>query len=165
MKKKLKIKLKDYQTLKNLKPSDLKLPEGFPHCYSNDNLYETVSSVLFSLTNERHTIIVGEDESGITQVARWCAEYFTKMTNKDQKNKNEYYLCLCTNNLQCSDLIGQTKRCPKNDNNENIKFIPGFLVKAIEEGKTVVLDCINEVNTIVGERLIEILDKKNNTDE
>jgi len=179
MKEKLKKKLNEYTTLKNEKPSDLKLPEDFPHCYENVILCETVSSVLFSLKNERHAIIIGEDESGITQIARWCAEYFNKMTNKDKKKekdkkdkkkekdeqekKNENYLCLCTKNLQCSDLIGQTKPCPKNDKfetNEILKFKPGFLVNAIKQGKTVVLDCINEANATVGERLNGLLDKK-----
>jgi MoxR-like ATPase len=125
--------------------------------------------VLFSLTNERHTILVGEDESGITQVARWCAECFNKMTNKGEnvKNdlKNESYLSFLTKNLQCSDLIGQTKPFPKSDKSETkevLKFIPGFLVNAIETGKTVVLDCINEANATVGEKLNRLLDKKNN---
>ena len=111
---------------------------------------------------------MGEDESGITQVARWCAECFNKMMNKEQNNESESCLCLCTKNLQCSDLIGQTKPCPKNDkseSNEILKFIPGFLVEAIKKGKTVVLDCINEANATVGERLNGLLDKKNNDEE
>ncbi len=169
IKNQLKDKLKNYETLKNLNPSPLNLPEDFPHCYKNDNLCETVASVLFSLTNERHAIIVGEDESGITQVARWCAECFNKMMNKAQMNqKIENCLCLCTKNLQCSDLIGQTKPCPNNDKskkNEILKFIPGFLVEAIKQGKTVVLDCINEANATVCERLNGLLDKKNNENE
>ena len=157
-----------------MKPSPLNLPEDFPHCYKNDNLCEAVSSVLFSLTNERHAIIVGEDESGITQVARWCAKCFNKMMDKGKEKdkdidiQNESCLCLCTKNLQCSDLIWQTKPCPKNeksDNNEILKFIPGFLVEAIKQGKTVVLDCINEANATVGERLNGLLDKKNNAEE
>ena len=170
LKDQLKKKLKKYKTLENLSPSPNKLPEDFPHCYKNDNLCEAVSSVLFSLTNERHAIIVGEDESGITQVARWCAECFNKMMNKDKDKdiQNENCLCLCTKNLQYSDLIGQTKPCPKNDkseSNEILKFIPGFLVEAIKQGKTVVLDCINEANATVGERLNGLLDKKNNDEE
>ena len=165
MKEKLKSKLKKYKTLSNLKPSSLSLPKEFPHCFPNVSLIETVSSVLFSLTNERHSIIVGEDESGITQVARWCADCFNKMMNNDNQ---ETCLCLCTKNLQCSDLIGQTKPCPKNDkseNNEILKFIPGILVEALEKGRTVVLDCINEANSTVGERLNGLLDKKNNDEE
>lgn len=66
--------------------------------------------------------------------------------------------------LQYSDLIGQTKICYKNDNsnsNEILRFIPGFLVEVIK-GKTVVLDCIKEVNVTVHERLNRLLDKKNN---
>ena len=165
MKEKLKKKLKEYKTLKKLNPSILSLPEEFPHCFSNNNLCETVSSVLFSLQNQRHSIIVGEDESGITQVARWCADCFNKMMNNTEQ---ESCLCLCTKNLQCSDLIGQTKPCPKNDkseNNEILKFKDGILVEAIEKGRTVVLDCINEANATVGERLNGLLDKKNNDEE
>ena len=168
MKEKLKNKLKFYNSLKNLKGSNLSLPPEFPHCYSNKNLYETVSSVLFSLRNERHSIIVGNDESGITQVARWCAECYNNMMNKGRNTSNKSYLCLCTKNLQCSDLIGQTRTYPKNgnsDSNEALKFKPGFLVEAIKTGKTVVLDCINEINVTVGERLNGLLDKKNNSDE
>jgi len=105
-----------------LKQSKLKLPKEFPVCFKNNNLCETVSSVLYWLENERHVIIVGENESGITQVARWCAEYFNKMKNKDndknenQDTKNKICLCLCTNKLECLDLIGQTKPFPKNEN-------------------------------------------------
>jgi len=68
--------------------------------------------------------------------------------------------------FQCSDLIGQTKPCPKNgESNEILKFYPGFLVDAIKKGNTVVLDCINEANATVGERLNGLLDKKNNDEE
>ena len=84
-------------------------------------------------------------------------EYFNKMMNKDKDIQN----------LECSDLIGQMKPYPKNDKserNEILKFIPGFLVKAIKQGKTVVLDWIKEANA-VGERLNGLLDKKNNAEE
>jgi len=160
IKNKLKEELKNYKTLKDLKPSPLLLPEEFPHCFSNDSLCETVSSVLFSLRNERHSIIVGEDESGITQVARWCAECFSKiMKNEDQ----ESYLCLCTKNLKLSDLLGQNRPCSKSDDsksNEILKFKDGFLVEAIEKGRIVVLDCINETNPAIIEGLNSLLDKK-----
>ena len=160
---KLRKKLKLFQTLKNLKPSSFKLPKEFPHSYSNDNLCEAVSSALFSLTNERNIILVGEDGSGITQIARWCADCFNNFKNKEKNDfKNESCLCLCTNNLKISDIIGPTSY-PKRDNsesNEILKFIPGFLTVALETGKVVVFDCINEVNPIIGERLNGLLDKK-----
>ena len=61
IKNKLKEELKKNKTLKDLKPSPLSLPEEFPNCFSNDSLCETVSSILFSLTNKRHSLIIGED--------------------------------------------------------------------------------------------------------
>ena len=165
----IKKKLNEYKTLKNEKPSDLKLPEEFPHWYKNDSLSETVSSVLFSLKNERYVIIEEEDENDITQV-KGSVECFNKMTgnNKEWKKENEIYLCLCTKNLQYSDLIGQTKPFSKSDkskSNEILTFTPGFLVNTIKKGIKVVLDCINEANSTVGERLKGLLDKKNNDDE
>ena len=89
MKEKLKEKLKKYKTLKTLQPSKLTLPEEFPSCYSNNNLCEAVSSILFSLRNERNAIIVGEDESGITQVARWCAECFNYTDYIEESREEE----------------------------------------------------------------------------
>jgi len=83
--------------------------------------------------------------------------------NKEGKKENETYLCLCTKNLQCSDLIGQTKPFSKSDkskSNEILTFTPGFLINTIKKGIKVVLDCINEANSIVGERLKGLLDKK-----
>ena len=80
----MKEKLKNFKTLKTLLISILSLPEEFPVCYSNNNLCEAVSSILFSLRNERNAIIVGEDERGITQVAKWCAECFNNIINKEQ---------------------------------------------------------------------------------
>ena len=159
IKNKLKEELQKYYTLRNLEPSPLSLPNEFPHCFSNYNLCETVSSVLFSLRNERHSLIIGEDESGITQVARWCAECFNKMINNEIK---ESYLCLCTKNLKFFDLIGQNKPFFKS---EILKFKLGFLVEAIEKGGIVVFDCINETNPEIIERLNSLLDKKNNEEE
>lgn len=101
-------------------------------------------------------------------MARWCAECFNRMNNKNEKkkiNNNLSCLCLCTKNLQCSDLIGQTKPCPNSDSNEILKFFPGFLVEAIEKGMTVVLFCINEANSTVCEILNGLIDKKNNEAE
>ena len=70
--------------------------------------------------------------------------------------------------MQCSDLIGQTKPCPisdKSNNKEILKFKPGLLVEALEKGRMVALDCINEANATVYERLNGLLDKKNNEEK
>jgi hypothetical protein len=69
MKEKLKAKLKHYETLKDLKPGNLELNKEFPHCYGNKNLKEAVYAVMFSLQNEKNSIITGLDGNGLTQVA------------------------------------------------------------------------------------------------
>jgi len=62
------------------------------------------------------------------------------------------------------NVLTTNQKMKKNDN-EILKFKPGFLVKAIEEGKTVVLDYINKTNSSVCEKLnylIKIIMKMKN---
>ena len=164
-KEKLKLKLKssDYPSLNNLRNNNETLPKDFPTCFINDSLIQTVKSVLLSLRNKRNVIIVGSDESGLTQVAEWCSQYFNK---KIKSNKiDESFVCFCTKNLECSDLIGTQKISDSGDDNELLKFEPRFLYNAITEGNCVVLDCINEAPSRVIERLNGLLDKKNSKKE
>ena len=49
--------------------------------------------------------------------------------------------------------------------NEMLKFKPGFLYDAIQNGSTVIFDSINEASSTVSERLNGLLDKKNNENE
>jgi MoxR-like ATPase len=154
----LESKLKNYATLKNLKNICNDLPKDFPKCFKNDALIQTVNSVLLALRNKRNVIIVGSDETGLTQIAQWCADYFNK--------GEESYVCFCTKNLECTDLIGTQKISDSTgDENELIKFEPRFLYNAIEEGTCVVLDSINEAPSRVIERLNGLLDKKNSKKE
>jgi len=156
--------------------------DDFPICYKNNNLIQAINSILFSLKNLRHIVIVGETGSGITQVARWSAEIFSKINNyKDKKKKiKEPYLCICSKKLQCEDLIGITvpnfsndlkgdtnvrENTDKNYNNEILKFKEGFLVKAIKKGRCVIFDQINEAPSTVYERLNGLLDKKYNDED
>ena len=156
------------------------LPNNFPICYENKNLTQAINSILFSLKNHRHVIIVGEEGAGITQVARWSAEIFSKIISSQEEKKkiHEPYLCICSKKLQCEDLIGITvpnisnnvesdtsgtdskEIKDKKSNNEILKFKEGFLVKAIKKGRCVIFDQINEAPSTVYERLNGLLDKK-----
>lgn len=158
-KQKLKEKLKNYETLKSLIKYDEKksLPKNFPKCFINKSLIQTVSSVLLALRNKRNVILVGNNESGLTQVAEWCSNYFNKEIKSENKNNNSF-VCFCTKNLECSDLIGSEKI--SDNNNEILKFIPRFLHEAIKEGNCIVLDSIDEAPSRVIERLNGLLDKK-----
>ncbi len=177
-KEKMKLILNKYENLREKENIKMDLPTDFPKCFSNNNLIQTVNSILFSLNNHRHIIIVGEEESGITQIARWSAEFFSK----NEKSKDNTYLCICSKKLQCEDLIGitvpniikkldtdtsETDNKKKDDkfNNEILKFKEGFLVKAIKKGKCVIFDQINEAPSTVYERLNGLLDKKYNDED
>jgi midasin (ATPase involved in ribosome maturation) len=173
-KEKMKKILNEYENLKEKQKKKLKLPKNFPKCFENDNLIQAINSALFSLKNGRHVLLVGEEGSGLTQVARWSAEAFSN------KSPHSPYLCICSKKLQCEDLIGITvpnftnklddtsasgtdNNSIKNEekyNNEILKFKEGFLVKAIKRGKCVIFDQINEAPSTVYERLNGLLDKK-----
>ena len=161
---KLKLFSGQYEILKSLKVDEMALPNNFPKCFINDSLIQTVNSVLLALRNKRNVIIVGNDESGLTQVAEWCSEYFNKEIKSEKTD--EKFICFCTKNLECSDLIGTQKITDSSeDENELIKFEPRFLYEAIENGNCVVLDSINEAPSRVIERLNGLLDKKNSKKE
>lgn len=161
-----------------------KLPDNFPICYENNSLIHAINSILFSLNNQRHVIIVGKEGSGITQVARWSAEIFSKISCKEENKKaHDSYLCICSKKLQCEDLIGITvpnisknlesdtsgtdtkENNDRKHNNEILKFREGFLVKAIKKGRCVIFDQINEAPSTVYERLNGLLDKKYNDED
>jgi len=155
---------KKFHTLKDLKPDEMKLPKEFEKCFENKSLIEVVREVEFSLDNERNVIIVGKEESGITQIARWCAQYFYGKKNEGKKTEGGFYLC--TKNIQCSDLIGVQKPSGRIDeSNELLEWKKGFLCIAIEKGDCVILDNIDEAPSTLTERLNGLLDKKNNDSE
>ena len=162
-KEKLKLKLNRIEYLKYQNPEKESLPENFPNCYSNSALIYTVKSVLLALRNKRNVIIVGNNESGLTQVAEWCSYYFNKYLTAAKTEKT--FICFCTRNLECSDLIGTQKISNSDNNSELIQFEPRFLYNAIREGNCVVLDSINEAPSRVIERLNGLLDKKNSEKE
>ena len=162
-KEKLKLKLLQFETLKELKEDNEELPNDFPKCFKNDAIVKTVNSILLALRNKRNVIIIGNNESGLTQIAEWCSYYFNKIT----KDIDEKFICFCTKNLECCDLIGTQKISDIQDdkNQDLLIFEPKFLYNAIVEGYCVVLDNINEAPSRVIERLNGLLDKKNNEKE
>ena len=142
----------------------MELPKEFEKCFENQSLIEVIREVEFSLDNERNVIIVGKEESGITQIARWCAQYFYGKKNEWKKSEGGFYLC--TKNIQCSDLIGVQKPSGKMDeSNELLEWKKGFLCIAIEKGDCVILDNIDEAPSTLTERLNGLLDKKNDDSE
>lgn len=173
-KQKLSREFSNFKNLKNLIIPEKILDKDFPECFPNKSLIETINSVLLSLNNKRNVLIVGNSESGLTQLAKWCSIYYNKkiirnekVNEKEDKKKYEKnYICYCTKNLERSDLIGSQKfYTSKGFTTEILKFKKGILYKAMESGISIVLDNINEAPSRVIERLNDILDKKNDKNE
>ncbi len=57
-KEKLKLKLLQFETLKELKEDNEELPNDFPKCFKNDAIVKTVNSILLALRNKRNLIII-----------------------------------------------------------------------------------------------------------
>ena len=78
----------------------------FKYCYINENLIKVVNSILICLKNKQNIILLGNNESGLTQIAEWCAKYFN--TIKGPKD-GKVSICYFTMNLECKELIGTQK--------------------------------------------------------
>ena len=158
LKEKLEKLLKSYPSFAAIPPDELTIPSNFPDCFRNKSLLEAIKSIKFSLDNNRHVIISGNEGSGKTQLALWFAEWYSK--EKDIKKSNIFY-CLCTEELKCPDLIGRQSPTNSSDpGKELIEWKNGFLSRAIEDGGVVVLDALDQASATVTERLNGLLDQK-----
>lgn len=110
--------LRSFNSFKNLKEEKVVIPQNFPKCFENDSLLKAIKYIKFSLDNNRHIIISGNEGSGKTQLALWFAEWYIKEKKLDKSN---IFYCLCTEELKCSDLIG--KYCPTNKNEPGKELI------------------------------------------
>ena len=158
LKDKLSKMLRFYDSFKDIQPEKLIIPSNFPKCYQNTSLLQAIKSIKFSLDNNRHVIISGNEGTGKTQLALWFAEWYGKERNI--KKSNIFY-CLCTEELKCPDLIGRQSPTNSSDpGRELIEWKNGFLSVAIENGGVVVLDALDQATATVTERLNGLLDQK-----
>ena len=67
--------LNKYKYLRNLDKSESIVPNNFPEYFKNESIERVISSILFSLENNRHVIITGKGGNGKTQLAKWFAQY------------------------------------------------------------------------------------------
>ena len=134
--------------------------------YINTPLENLLKSVELSFENNRHIIIAGDEGTGKSQIAKYIAiEYQKKLNNSNNNNTDEeFYYCECTEELKCSDLIGNQYPSLNPSSSDNspqlMKWEDGFLTLAIIEGKCCILDDIEEAPATITERLNALLDKK-----
>ena len=103
----------------------------------NKSIIEVFDSSLFSLNKGRNIIILGEEGSGKSMIARWIVQMFNK-NKKINDNSKYYYHFMCTEETKCSDLIGyhSPKKLKTISNyKEILEWKEGFLIKSIKEGK------------------------------
>jgi len=158
LKEKLEKLLRGFDSFASITPDELTIPSNFPDCFKNKPLLEAIKSIKFSLDNNRHVIISGNEGSGKTRLALWFAEWYSK---ERSIKKNNIFYCLCTEELKCPDLIGRQSPTNSSDpGKELIEWKNGFLSNAIENGGVVVLDALDQASATVTERLNGLLDQK-----
>ena len=138
------------------------LPENFPKCYSNYSLRKAFYFAQIAKRNGRHLLIVGNEGSGITQVAKWFSWYFTP-----KEKRNENFLFIFSPETTVSDMIG--KYTPKEQNSDAysgiIEWKNGPLTLAVKNGYSGVFDNINAAPAKVVESLNALLEPKDTEED
>ena len=104
---------------------------------------------------------MGKSGVGKSHIAR----EISKIHNLKNNNlENNYYHFICKEEKKCYDLIGYNTPIKVETNNQEeeviIEWKEGFLSEAIEKGKIVILDNLQEAKSTITERLNGLLDIK-----
>ncbi len=67
LKQKLIYLLRTFHSFKNIQSDDFKIPNNFSKGFQNKPLLKAVKSIKFSLDNDKHVIISGNERKGKTQ--------------------------------------------------------------------------------------------------
>ena len=136
--------------------------------YISPLLENVLKAVKMSFDNNRHVMIIGDEGTGKSQIAKFIAEARDKLNDKN--DDDGIYYCICTEDLKCSDLIGNQYPSINSSNDDNntqqlMKWEDGFLTISIIKGKCCILDNIEEAPATITERLNGLLDKKLDIDK
>ena len=161
---KLKSILRDYPAL-NVENKKSKIEFDNEFLYITPSLENALKAIKLSFDNYRHVMVVGDEGTGKTYLAKYLAEYRDKLTKNEIEYDEGIYYCECTEDLKCSDLIGNQYPSLNSSESENnfqqlMKWEDGFLTSAIINGKCCILDNIEEAPATITERLNGLLDKK-----
>lgn len=187
IKKEMKEVLFKYKSFKNYESKTEKITKNFPKdCFMNKNTLELISTCIFSLEHGRHPIIAGNNGTGKKMLACKLADYFNEfiaeknidtsedydkgssnlntsanISEKSKKPKIEetVYIVYCTKSSKVEDLMGKPK-VSNNKNEDLIQWQDGPLIKAVREGKPLILLGIHELQSSVLEYMNDLLDRK-----
>ncbi|KAK8886006.1 hypothetical protein M9Y10_041465 [Tritrichomonas musculus] len=139
-------------------PIKYSIPESFPKCFKSKSLKTTLKYINLAFQSQRHVLLVGKEGSGLTQIARWVAKYYS---STDIKDKNHDFCFICTPETTISDWIGRMIPVPKTDvGTDLIIWKDGPLTKAVKKGMCGVLDSLDFAPAKVSEKLNGLLDPK-----
>lgn len=85
---------------KNLIVPDL--PSDFPECYHSESLKRAFYYSNIAINNGKHILFVSEEGSGLTQLAKWISDYFSK-----GKDKSKDFVFIFTKETTAADLLGR----------------------------------------------------------
>jgi len=135
------------------------LPIDFPKCFPSNSIKQAFEFAKMGVENGKHLLLVGKEEIGLTQTAKWISSYFSK-------NKKENFLFVFTPETTVADLLGRYVPSPQTEEKSNImNWEDGPLTKAIKEGYSGVFTNISSAQTKVAERLNGLFDPKDTEED
>ena len=189
IKKEMEETLFKYESFKSYEENYEEIMKEFSKsCFINKNNIVLISSSIFSLKHRRNLLIAGNYGTGKKFFACHLADYFNEhLAEKNNDNigdfcnfslnlnlnknnsfnnnkliKNEeqsVYIVYCTKSSKVEDLIGKL-RVSNNKNEDLIQWQDGPLIKAVREGKPLILIGIHELQSSVLEYMNDLLDRK-----
>jgi hypothetical protein len=85
-------------------PLAFSIPQKFPRCFQNSSLIRIVKFILTSFENKKNVLLIGKEGSGLTQIARWTAEFYSTIHSSDNTFQKSFCFS-CTPETQISDLV------------------------------------------------------------
>ena len=147
------------------KSEQIEIPKYLDDYFMNESLREVIKSINFSFRNKRHVILTGQKGNGKTTIAKAIAENYNKLISEKNEENNleeeDIFFEICTSEIKITDLIGKLKT----DKNKIAEWNDGIMLKAIKQGKCIVLDRINEAPSNVSERFNSLYDKTYNNEK
>jgi len=131
------------------------LPSNFPECYHSDSLKRALYYSNIAINNGKHILFVSEEGSGLTQLAKWISDYFSK-----GKDKSKDFVFIFTKETTAADLLGRFIPLAGDNTNSLISWRDGTLTKIISTGNSGVFNNLNAAQAKVTERTNGLLDPK-----
>ena len=136
------------------------LPSDFPECYHSESLKRSFYYSKIAINNGKHILFVSEEGSGLTQLAKWISDYFSK-----GEDKSKDFVFIFTKETTAADLLGRFIPLAGDDTNSLISWRDGPLTKIISSGNSGVFDNLNAAQAKVTERTNGLLDPKEKEDD